>query len=318
MISDLLEVTRAQEGKLTIDLQRSSASDAVIYTVKTLQASAGSKGIILTHDLPPSLPLAYADPTRLRQILIILLDNALKFTGADGVVTVKASLSAKDPDFLLLEVADSGCGISADMTERIFERLHQITDKDQAGRKGLGLGLYICKELVMRQGGAIWVTSTPKKGSTFSFTLPIYSLSHLMSPLIKNEDWPADSVALLTVEIRSPDGWISKEIREEWSRDTRNLLQRCLMPDLDVLLPKMGSGGPGEIFQIVAFADEKGVAVLTKRIREQFTRLNHCKESGMSFTTSFRLLEPVETNGNAPSEKLADEMAGRIEILINS
>ena len=317
MIGDLLEVTRAQEGKLTIDLQCASVSDAIVYTVKTLQGTARAKGIILSFDLPALLPLAYADPTRIRQILIILLDNALKFTDAEGVVTVRAQLPVEDPDFLLMEVTDSGCGISADMTERIFERLYQVAG-DQGARKGLGLGLYICKELVTRQGGQIWVTNAPQRGSIFSFTLPVFSLAHLMSPLLKNEEWPSDSVALVTVEIRSPDGWLSKETREEWSRDTRTLLQRCLLPDLDVLLPKMGSGGPGELFQIVAFADERGVEVLTKRIREQFIRLKHCKEPGMTFSTSHRLLEASPKGAKAGTDDPADEMAARIENLIKS
>ncbi len=318
MIGDLLEVTRAQEGKLSVDPQRTSISDAIAYTVKTLQGTARAKGIVLSFDLPTILPPAYADPTRIRQILIILLDNALKFTPAEGVVSVRAQISPEKPDFLLLAVADTGCGISADMTERVFERLYQVTDQNQAGRKGLGLGLYICKELVTRQGGQIWVTSTLNQGATFSFTLPIFSLAHLVSPLLKNDLWPADWVALVTIEIRSPDGWISKEMREEWSRDTRTLLQRCLMPDLDVLLPKMGSGGASEVFQIIAFADEKGVGVLTKRIREQFIRLKHCKEPGMTFSTSHRLLETNGRDVKAPLTGLADEMAAKIEILIKS
>jgi len=318
MIGDLLEVTRAQEGKLTIDLQCTSVSDAIVYTVKTLQGAAKAKGVLLSYELPPLLPLVYADPTRIRQILIVLLDNAVKHTGLEGVVTARAQLPLNDPGYLLLEVADSGCGIAADMTERIFERLCQATDQGQTGRKGLGLGLYICKELVTRQGGHIWVTSAPQQGSVFSFTLPVFSLPHLLSPLLKNEKWPSDSVALVTVEIRSPDGWLSKETREEWSRDTRGLLQRCLMPDLDILLPKMGSGGPGELFQVVVFANEKGVAVLTKRIREQFQRLKHCKESGLTFSTCYRMLEPPPASAKLPTEDRADEMAARIENLIKS
>jgi hypothetical protein len=261
--------------------------------------------------------LAYADPTRVRQILIILLDNAVKFTDANGSVTVRAQLLAKDPSFLLLEVADSGCGISADMTERIFERLSQVASPNQAGRKGLGLGLYICKELVTRRGGYIWVTSSPQ-GSIFSFTVPVFSLAHLLSPLLKDAEWPADSVALVTVEIRSPDGWLSKDLRDEWSRDTRNLLQRCLLPDLDILLPKMGPGGAGELFQIIAFADERGVAVLTKRIREQFQRLKHCKESGLTFSSSYRLLEGGGAGTKAPRQDAINEMAAGIEDLIKS
>jgi len=317
MIGDLLEVTRAQEGKLTIDPQSTSVADAITYTVKTLQAPARDKGVTLSFEASPKLPLVYADPTRIRQILIILLDNGVKFTGAGGSITVRTKVFPEDTHMLLVEVADSGCGISPDMTEQIFERLYQASDSGRVGRTGLGLGLYICKELVTRQGGEIWVTSSPQ-GSVFSLTLPIFSLAHLLSPLLKNEEWPSDSVALVTVEIRSPDGWLSKERREEWSRDTRNLLQRCILADLDVLLPKMGSSGPEELFQVVAFADEQGVAVLTKRIHEQFQRLRHRRESGLIFSTSYRLAEPTPQTVHAPTEYLAGEMATRIEDLIKS
>src|ERR1700723_2342244 len=89
MIGDLLEVTRAQEGKLTIDPQCTSVADAISYTVKSLQGPAREKGVELSFEPPPPLPLVYADPTRIRQILIILLDNAVKFTGPGGAVTVR-------------------------------------------------------------------------------------------------------------------------------------------------------------------------------------------------------------------------------------
>jgi signal transduction histidine kinase len=317
MIGDLLEVTRAQEGKLTIDPQCTSVADAIIYTVKTLQGPAREKGVALSFEAPPPVPLVYVDPIRIRQILIILLDNGVKFTGAGGSVTVRTRVWAQDTRLMLVEVADSGCGIGPDMTERIFERLYQTSNSDRAGRTGLGLGLYICKELVTRQGGEIWVTSSPQ-GSIFSLTLPIFSLAHLLSPLLKNEEWPGESVALVTVEIHSPEGWLSKERREEWSRDTRGLLQRCILDDLDVLLPRMGSGGSAELFQVVTFADEQGVAVLTKRIHEQFQRMRHRRESGLVFSTSYRLAEATPPSAHAPSDYLAGEMAARIEELIKS
>jgi signal transduction histidine kinase len=317
MINDLVEVTRVQEGKLTIDLQCTSVSDAIAYTVGTLQGAARGKGVTLSLDSSPLLPLAYADPTRIRQILIILVDNAIKFTPANGAVKVQARMLDKDPQFMVIEISDSGCGISPEMTERIFERLYQVPERGQAGRKGLGLGLYICKELVTRQAGRIWVMSSPQ-GSIFSFTLPVFSLAHAISPLLKNREWPSDSVALVTVEVGSPDGLLSKETREEWSREIRNLLQRCVIPDLDVLLPKMGPGGRGELFQVVAFADEKGVTVLTKRIREQFQRLNHSRGPGFTCSTSYRLLEPAQAKADVSIEDLANEMAVRIENLIKS
>jgi signal transduction histidine kinase len=174
MIDDLLEVTRLENGKLAIEQERVSVSEAVADTVKTFKETARAKGITLSSSLPPDLPPALADQTRLRQILIILLDNAIKFTADAGAVSIQARLLQQDPRFLLLEVSDAGCGIKPEIAERIFERLYQVSET-QASRKGLGLGLYICQQLVTRQGGRIWVKSSPN-GSTFSFTLPVFSV----------------------------------------------------------------------------------------------------------------------------------------------
>jgi signal transduction histidine kinase len=177
MIDDLFEVTRLETGKLSVELQIVSVVDAVTDTFDTLQVTARAKGVTLSRDVPADLPSAHADPTRLRQILIILLDNAIKFTPSGGSAHVKARLLQHDPRFLLLEVSDTGCGISAEQIERVFERLYQESEPTRASRKGLGLGLYICKELVMRQGGQIWLKSQAHKGSTFSVALPVFSLN---------------------------------------------------------------------------------------------------------------------------------------------
>jgi PAS domain S-box-containing protein len=178
MIDDLLEVTRLETGKLTVEPERVSVMIAVTDTFNTLKGSARAKGVALSYDLAPNLPSVYADPTRLRQILIILLDNAIKFTPDGGSVTIQALVQHQDPRLLLLEVSDTGVGIDPEITEDIFERLYQVSERTQASRKGLGLGLYICKELVMRQGGAIWAKRRAQKGSTFSFTLPVFSLKN--------------------------------------------------------------------------------------------------------------------------------------------
>jgi signal transduction histidine kinase len=175
MIDDLLEVTRLEAGKLAVELESVSVADAVTDTFDTLQGTARAKGVTLASDLPPDLSPAHADRTRLRQILIILLDNAIKFSSEGGAVEIQARLLLEDPRFLIVDVSDTGCGMSLETAERIFERLYQVSGPAWSSRKGLGLGLYICKELVIRQGGKIWVKSRPEKGSTFSFTLPIFA-----------------------------------------------------------------------------------------------------------------------------------------------
>ena len=318
MIDDLLEVTRLETGKLTVEPEGVSVSDAVTDTLNTLQGTARANGVRLSCDLPPDLPSAYADMTRLRQILIILLDNAIKFTPSGGAVRIQARLLQQDPRCLLLEVSDTGCGISQEMTESIFDRLYQVSEHTPATRKGLGLGLYICKELVTRQGGHIWVKTQPQKGSTFSFTLPVFSLNNLLAPLLNNDKWPAESLALLMVETCLRDAWPSKQRQEAWSSEARSLLQRCLLPDLDVLLPKANFGAEGERFFIAAFADEKGASALANRIRQQFERVPHLKERGLTLSVSYRMLQPVPPEVGASLEHIVGSMATRLEESITS
>jgi PAS domain S-box-containing protein len=177
MIDDLLEVTQLETGQLSVALETTSLGDAVRDTLDTLRETARAKDITVLADLPSDLPAVRADRTRLRQILIILIDNAIKFTNHGGAVTIRADRFGDDPRFLLIDVRDTGCGISPTACAHIFERLYQGDQPAQAGRKGLGLGLYICRQLVTRHGGRIWVTSHPGQGSTFSLTLPVSSPS---------------------------------------------------------------------------------------------------------------------------------------------
>ena len=174
MIEDLLAVTASKTGKLSIHLQEAVLSEAILDAVHTCEANATAKGIRLSCTIPPDLPSAYADPVRLLQVLIILCDNAIKFTPSGGSVMVKTRPFEKVPGYLMLEVSDTGRGIRPDQVERIFEHLYQVTESSEAGRKGLGLGLHIAKELITRQGGSIWATSAQGAGSVFSFTLPIF------------------------------------------------------------------------------------------------------------------------------------------------
>ena len=175
MIEDLLAITAGRNGKLNIQPREASISEAILDALHTAEANAIAKGIKLSSAVPPKLPSAYADPIRLVQVLTILCDNAIKFTPNGGFVKVEAKVFEKAPGYLLVEVSDTGSGVKPEQAERIFEYLYQVTESSQAGRKGLGLGLHIAKELVTRQGGSIWVTSELGSGSVFSFTTPIYT-----------------------------------------------------------------------------------------------------------------------------------------------
>ena len=187
MIEDLLEVTRTQTGKLSIEARPTPVADLIGETVSSLSALAAAKGIALFTDVSCHLPPAYADPQRVRQILRNLIENGIRFTPDNGTITIRAHVSHEAPHWICIAVADSGYGISPEEREKIFERLYQTKGTVETSRKGLGLGLYICRELVTLHGGRIWVESQLGHGSTFFFTLPVASLANLLAQLITTQ-----------------------------------------------------------------------------------------------------------------------------------
>jgi len=173
MIGDLLEVTRAEGGKLTIDARPMWLCDLFKTMIRTYEQRAAEKGLAFPTTCPgcpANLPLVHADPNRLEQVLSNLLDNALKFTTHGEI-----SVSCEEDDragFVRIAVADTGCGIDADSLPKIFDRLYQSANTAEFSRKGLGLGLHICKQLVELHGGRIWAESKVGQGTTVFFTLP--------------------------------------------------------------------------------------------------------------------------------------------------
>jgi signal transduction histidine kinase len=310
MIDDLLEVSRMQAGKLRIDLQLTSIPELIVDTVASLQETAGAKGITLTSDTEPLLAPGYADPSRVRQILTILLDNALRFTPPKGVITVHAGIFQEDPRFLIVKVLDTGCGIRPEMTEQIFERLYQAPDTGLAGREGLGLGLHISKDLVTRQGGRIWAMSTLGKGTTLSFTLPIFSIASLIAPALKMEGSARKSLVLVITEIGSQRGWLSREAEVASSHQVRDVLDGCMNSDLDVLLPKMGPAAGTEFFFIVAATGEVGGEAITGRVRERLAKCEQLEQRGLTYSVSYRLLRPADRHAN----ELLGNYIGRVAV----
>ena len=318
MIDDLLEVTQLETGKLTVELESVSVATAVTDAFNTLRGTASATGISLSCDVPQDLPSVYADQTRLRQILIILLDNAIKFTPAGGAMTILARPSTHDPRLLLIEVSDTGCGIGAEVAERIFERLYQVSERIEASRKGLGLGLYICRELVTRQGGSLWVKSESQRGTTSSFTLPVFSLDTSIAFLLEGDKWPAESVALVAVETRASGAWPTNPSREAWPQEARGLLQSCLSPDLDVLLPNMSFDTQRECFFVAAFADAVGASGLVNRIEGHFERHFQLKRLGLALSVSYTMMQPLPRESGGTTDAIVTQMAATLEEAIKT
>jgi sigma-B regulation protein RsbU (phosphoserine phosphatase) len=176
MIRDLLDATRAETGKLLIEPAPLDLAEVVAATTRSLAAIAEAKRIALAVEVPDTLP-AYADALRVEQVVMNLVDNAIKFTPEGGRVHVVAE---SDGTEVRVSVIDSGSGIAPDALPHVFERLYQAGGKMAA--RGLGLGLFICRALIERQGGRIWVEPSPGGGSIFRFTLPRESPRQAAAP----------------------------------------------------------------------------------------------------------------------------------------
>jgi signal transduction histidine kinase/ActR/RegA family two-component response regulator len=185
MIEDLLQANRAQSGKLTVEPCELSLLPVLGDVEETLRQTATERGLTLKLEAAPGLPAFYADPQRVRQIVLNLVGNAIKFTPAGGTITVAASLQPGNEAFLQISVRDTGCGISAEDGERIFDQLYQVESTRRQNRKGLGLGLFISRDLVTRQGGRIWVESELERGTTFHFTLPLFTPDQVLRHAIQ-------------------------------------------------------------------------------------------------------------------------------------
>jgi len=131
-----------------------------------------SRREIVSKNVQLGLPEVPLDENRIVQVITNLLNNALKFTPEGGKISLKVCESPKRPEYVQVQISDTGRGIPKHQLDRIFDRLYQVKLGDAATEKGIGLGLYICRELVDLHGGQIWVESEMGKGSTFTFELP--------------------------------------------------------------------------------------------------------------------------------------------------
>jgi len=169
MVNDLLDITKAEIGRLELEFKPVDLLQLLheIADYITPMAERNKHSLIL--DLPQSLPLIRADETRLRQVILNLLNNASKFTPAGGRITLRAR--EKDAS-MIVEVQDTGNGMSEEEHQRIFEPYHRV-EGDRQRLSGLGMGLALCKTMVELHRGQIWVRSRLGEGSTFGFSLPL-------------------------------------------------------------------------------------------------------------------------------------------------
>jgi diguanylate cyclase (GGDEF)-like protein len=171
LLDQLLDVARFDSQRSRAQKTAFEVSEVVMNVVASLAEQAALSGHHFECDVPVDLPHAFADPSHVERVLRNLVSNALKYAPDGGPVRVR--IEAQGPADLEITVSDEGLGIPAEWQPRLFERFLRVDSPDRASIRGIGLGLYIARQLVELNGGRIWVTSGgAARGSEFHFTIP--------------------------------------------------------------------------------------------------------------------------------------------------
>ena len=178
LINDILDMSRIESGRVELDLREIDLQDIIQETVYALEPLINKKALIIDTDFDGNLPLVYADPDKVRQVVTNLLHNAIKFT-SEGSITIRAKASemgvekGEPSKFVEICISDTGMGIREEDFGKLFDMFTPLDISATRPHGGVGLGLSICKRLVEMQNGNIWVESKYGGGSKFYFTLPI-------------------------------------------------------------------------------------------------------------------------------------------------
>ncbi len=250
MINDFLDLTKIESGRLKWRDREFIPVDTFLRAATMASGLfAKESGVKLIVDVPQDLPVIFADPDRIEQVVLNLLNNAAKFT-AQGRVTLAAR--ATDEGALQFSVADTGEGIPSQERDKIFDKFHQVLKEDtlKTRPRGTGLGLAICRQILHHYGGRIWVESELGKGSTFYVELPAYAPARRLDRIPLDGEAPRTGPLVLVVDDESSIcSYLSQLLTGEGysvatAQNGRAALElaRQLRPDcitMDIMMPGM-------------------------------------------------------------------------------
>ncbi len=199
LIEDLLDIDRIELGKIRLDLQTTSINEIVASMVE-LRLVQLPRGYSIECALNPDCGDVICDPSRIGQVIMNLIDNAVKFSPDGGPMRIHTEAHG---DEVRISVSDEGIGISPDLHESIFDRFEQIEGGLRRKTGGLGIGLSLVKQLLSLHGGRIWVESEVGKGSTFIFAVPLL-------PEQKTDSWETGRAA--PAQDRSDSPWSGRKV----------------------------------------------------------------------------------------------------------
>ncbi len=244
LINDILDLSKVEAGQMELRLQSVEVESVVVQVLNTVEPLVAQKGIRLEADVSGTGEIT-ADAGKLRQMLLNLVSNAIKFTPEGGTVTLSARL---EPTAVEISVADTGIGISKDDQSKIFREFHQVDPGPGRREQGTGLGLALTRRFALLHGGDVTVRSEPGRGSVFTLRLPVHAIAVSdeqartapgdTRPLVLVIEDDAGAAELLTRQLQA-GGFRTEVLRTGAAAVTRAKALRPAAITLDILLPEL-------------------------------------------------------------------------------
>lgn len=170
LVEDILDTSKMEQGSLVLKRERVPVEDLIRQAVADAEGMAANAGVELRVEVAEPLPEVIGDFVRLKQVMTNLIGNAIKFSKSGSVATIRG---LRKPGEVWVQVQDQGAGIPAHSLPHVFDKFFQAESSQTRSTGGVGLGLYIARQIVENLGGRIWAESEPGRGSTFTFALPV-------------------------------------------------------------------------------------------------------------------------------------------------
>jgi len=226
LINDILDLSKIEAGDVELEKINFDLGELIETTCDVMSVRARKRSIEFLSRIETNVPInLIGDPSRLRQVIVNLIGNAVKFTEGGEVVLNVALLKASDPNYVelgsdksawvLFSVKDTGIGISRDKQDKVFESFKQADSSTTRKYGGTGLGLSICKKIVNLMGGKIWVESELGKGSKFCFTV-VFDLQKKVETFVKAGEVDIKGISTLIVDDNSTNRLILREMLSLW------------------------------------------------------------------------------------------------------
>lgn len=268
IINDILDFSKIEARKIEIELINFKLRDTIHDIISTLAIQASKRNLELAYHIPQDLPdKVTSDPGRLRQILTNLIGNSIKFTKSGEVaIFLKEEQRTEKSTFIHFTVKDTGIGIPEEKQKTIFDSFAQVDSSITRGYGGTGLGLTISAQLVELMGGKIWVESSPGKGSSFHFTIPMSLQDATEEEIVPVKYEDIEDLPILVVDDNETNRRILQETLTNWK------MKPTLAEDgKTALLELEKAHSEGRLFSLIildAHMPEMDGFTLAQKIRE--------------------------------------------------